>query len=168
MATGAYTPKEKWMKAAISAGRDAELHGEVPIGSVLVADEELIATGETMVARRGPVAHGENTLLEELGSRVWGLPHPLVLYSTLEPCMMCLGACINAGIDVVVYGTPASTDGGAWILRIPEVSRKIPGGTLTLIDGYLESETTALLRGYLDTSSNEGGTTYVRSLLSGD
>jgi tRNA(adenine34) deaminase len=153
---------EKWMREAIEAARQASKHGEVPIGAALVANGALVAVGETQVSRRGPVAHGENCMLLDLGSTVWGLARPLVLYTTLEPCVMCVGACINATVDLIVYGSDAPPDGGTWVLKGPG---EAPTGALSVVANVLKGETDELLREYLRTSTNQGGRDYVNSLL---
>lgn len=155
-------PEERWMQEAIAAAKRAETAGEVPIGAALVANDELVATGETAVGRRGPIAHGENSMLTELGSRVWSLNHPVVLYTTLEPCIMCLGAATNAGVDAIVFGSPAAPDGGTWVKSADSAGRLVH---LTVVGGFMKAATDSLLMHYLDHSTNDAGREYVESLL---
>ena len=104
------------MEDALKMARQAMLHGETPIGAVLVKDGIVIATGETGVARNGPASHGENSMIESLGHKIWELAPYSTVYTNLEPCIMCIGACINAGIRHIVYGMSAP-DGGGYALE---------------------------------------------------
>lgn len=98
---------QAFMDMAIEEARQGihQAHGG-PFGSVIVRDGKVIGKGHNMVlAQHDPTAHGEITAIrqttKELGS------HDLsgtVLYTTGEPCPMCLAACMWANIDKVYYG----------------------------------------------------------------
>lgn len=97
---------ETFMQEAIKEAKKAELQGEVPIGAVLVHNEEIIGSGRNVrEASQSVLSHAELVALEEgskhLGS--WRL-EGCTLYVTLEPCPMCAGALVQARIDRVVYG----------------------------------------------------------------
>lgn len=99
-------PDHAMMRRAIDQARNAALHGEVPVGAVLVKDGEVIATGYNHpIGSHDPTAHAEIRALrmasEQLGNyRLTGT----TLYVTLEPCMMCLGAMLHARVARVVFG----------------------------------------------------------------
>ncbi len=97
---------EKYMRAAIAEAHQAEIMGEVPIGAVVVHDGQIIGRGHNMREKFQDVTyHAEMLAIMEactnLGS--WRLEN-CDLYVTLEPCIMCSGAIVNARIKNVYYG----------------------------------------------------------------
>ena len=96
------------MRLAMDQALNAQLHGEVPVGAVLVKAGQVIATGYNHpIGSHDPTAHAEIRTLrmaaEQLGNYRVG---ESTLYVTLEPCMMCLGAMLHARISRVVFGAP--------------------------------------------------------------
>jgi len=105
---------EKIMALALAeAGIAADL-GEVPVGAVLVLDDEIIArAGNNLIAAGDPVGHAEIRALRK-GARHMGnyrLPRS-TLYVTLEPCPMCASAMIHARIERLVFGATDPKGGG--------------------------------------------------------
>ena len=103
------------MALAIEQAREAERHGDVPIGAVIARDgEPLAAAGNERELRADPTAHAEilaiRAAAEALGG--WRLPGT-TLYVTLEPCAMCAGAIVLARIPAVVFGAPDPKAGAA-------------------------------------------------------
>jgi len=97
---------EKWMKLALEQARLAQAMDEVPVGAVLVQDDQLIASAHNQpIANNDPTAHAEIQLLREAGKNLsnYRLPNT-TLYVTLEPCTMCLGAMVHARVSRVVFG----------------------------------------------------------------
>ena len=94
------------MKEALKEARRAGELGEVPIGSVLVFEGEIVGRGHNRrESLKNPLAHGEILAIEE-ASRVldrWRL-EDCTLYVTVEPCPMCAGALVNARIKRLVIG----------------------------------------------------------------
>ena len=95
------------MEQALACAREAEAAGEVPVGAVIVdASGAVVArAANAPIARNDPTAHAELLALRAAG-RVLGnyrLPG-CVLYVTLEPCAMCVGALVHARIARIVYG----------------------------------------------------------------
>ena len=97
---------EKWMELALEQARLAEEIGEVPVGAVLVKDNQLIASAHNQpISNHDPTAHAEIQLLRKAGKKLDNYRFPnTTLYVTLEPCTMCLGAMIHARISRVVFG----------------------------------------------------------------
>ncbi len=94
------------MRLALREAERALEHADVPIGAVVVRDEEVIGSAHNeRELRQDPTAHAEILALREasraLGS--WRLTET-VLYVTLEPCAMCAGAIVLARLPRVVYG----------------------------------------------------------------
>jgi len=106
---------EPFMRLALDEAERAAERGEVPIGAVLVRDDEAIAAaGNEREGRSDPTAHAEMLAMRE-AARVlggWRIPDS-VLYVTLEPCAMCAGAIVLARIPRVVYGAADPKAGAA-------------------------------------------------------
>ena len=94
------------MRLALEEAVAAEAHGDVPIGAVVVRDGGVIARRHNERELTGdPTAHAEVLALRDAAAVVghWRLLD-CTLYVTLEPCVMCAGALVNARIGRVVYG----------------------------------------------------------------
>ncbi len=103
-----------FMDLALKAAREAEKSGEVPIGCVIVRDNEVVATaGNRTLTDRDPTAHAEIIAMREAARKIGS--ERLVdcdLYVTLEPCTMCAAAASFARIRRLYYGA-ADPKGGA-------------------------------------------------------
>ena len=108
-----------YMSEAIEEARKAYTHGEVPVGAVLVdAHGKIISRGgNAPIGQCDPTAHAEIVVLREAARAVRNYRLPgATLYVTLEPCVMCLGAMVQARIRGLVFGAPdpkAGALGGA-------------------------------------------------------
>jgi tRNA(adenine34) deaminase len=94
------------MALAIEQAKLAEKIGEVPVGAVLVQDNQLITSAHNQpISNNDPTAHAEIQLLRKAGKELnnYRLPDT-TLYVTLEPCTMCLGAMIHARVSRIVFG----------------------------------------------------------------
>jgi tRNA(adenine34) deaminase len=140
---------ERMMTLAIDRAREAERHGDVPIGAVVAREDEVLsASGNERELRADPTAHAEvlaiRAAAEALGG--WRLPET-TLYVTLEPCAMCAGAIVLARIPAVVFGAPDPKAGAAGsvldVLSEPALNHR-PEVT----GGVLEAECAELLRGF--------------------
>ncbi len=103
-----------FMALALDEARAAPAHGDVPVGAVVVRDGEVIARRHNEREKLGdPTAHAEVLALRDAAAVVgsWRLD-VCTLYVTLEPCVMCAGALLNARIGRLVYGA-ADLKGGA-------------------------------------------------------
>ncbi|MFC7394581.1 tRNA adenosine(34) deaminase TadA [Scopulibacillus cellulosilyticus] len=97
---------EFYMKKAIEEAKKAEKMGEVPIGAVIVKDNEVIASAYNLrEITQQPIAHAECLAIREASRKLgtWRLTG-CTLYVTLEPCPMCAGAIIQSRLDAVVFG----------------------------------------------------------------
>jgi len=140
---------ERLMALALERAREAEAHGDVPIGAVVARDgEPLAAAGNERELRRDPTAHAEilaiRAAAEALGG--WRLPGT-TLYVTLEPCAMCAGAIVLARIATVVYGARDPKAGAAGsvldVLGEPALNHRP-----AVVAGVREAECAALLTGF--------------------
>jgi tRNA(adenine34) deaminase len=98
---------EPFMRLAIEQARTALHIGEVPIGAVLVADGQVVGQGFNQpIHHVDPTAHAEVVALRGAARTVGNYRlGGTTLYVTVEPCLMCVGALINARVAAVVYGT---------------------------------------------------------------
>ena len=97
---------EYFMQKAIEQAKSALAYDEVPIGAVIVKDDEIIAAGNNFKERENcAVYHAEVVAIINACKKLnnWYLDG-CTLYVTLEPCPMCCGAIVNSRIDRVVYG----------------------------------------------------------------
>lgn len=105
---------EVFMRLALEQARRAAERGEVPIGAVLVADDTVAAADfNRPISESDPTAHAEVLVLRRaaaaLGNyRLTGT----TLYATVEPCLMCVGASVNARVGTIVYGADEPKFGG--------------------------------------------------------
>jgi tRNA(adenine34) deaminase len=97
---------EVWMVLAIEQAKLAEKIEEVPVGAVLVQDNQLIASAHNQpISNNDRTAHAEIQLLRAAGKQLNNYRFPdTTLYVTLEPCTMCLGAMIHARVSRIVFG----------------------------------------------------------------
>jgi tRNA(adenine34) deaminase len=97
---------ERWMERALECARDAGVRGEVPVGAVVVrGGRELAAAGNAPIATCDPTAHAEITALRQAAQLEGSYRLPdTVLYVTLEPCAMCIGAALHARVARLVFG----------------------------------------------------------------
>jgi tRNA(adenine34) deaminase len=96
------------MRAALVEARRATEHGDVPVGAIVVRDGVVIASaGNQREQLNDPSAHAEVLALRAAAAHLgtWRLDD-CTLYVTLEPCVMCAGAIINARVGTVVFGAP--------------------------------------------------------------
>ena len=94
------------MRMALAQAAAAQAQGEVPVGAVLVRNDEVIATGATHpIASHDPTAHAEIVALRA-GGRALGSYRltDTTLYVTLEPCVMCASAIVHARVRRLVFG----------------------------------------------------------------
>lgn len=140
---------EGFMKEALRLAMEAGAMGEVPVGAVVVKDEEIIGRGfNAPISRQDPTAHAEIVALREAARRLGNYRLPgCALYVTLEPCAMCAGAIIHARIARVVFGARDPKTGAcgsvANLFGEPRLNFHA-----TVTDGVLAGECGALLTNF--------------------
>lgn len=139
------------MREALKLAREAQMAGEVPVGAVVVCNEKIIACARNERETSGdPTAHAEVLALrraaEALGTRRL---EGCTLYVTLEPCPMCAGAIVMAGIDAVFFGAYDPRCGCAGSLYdLPEDASF--GRVIPCSGGLLEAECRLALNAFFD------------------
>ncbi|HEX2900243.1 MAG TPA: nucleoside deaminase [Bacteroidia bacterium] len=107
---------DKFMQLAIDEAKLGLSQGGIPIGSVLVKDGELVATGHNKrVQEQNPILHGEMDCLNNAG-RI-GSYRNTVIYSTLMPCYMCAGTIVQFKIPKVIVGESRTFPGAVEFMR---------------------------------------------------
>ncbi|HSS19821.1 MAG TPA: tRNA adenosine(34) deaminase TadA [Pyrinomonadaceae bacterium] len=96
----------QWMRQALAAADDARTRGEVPIGTCIVSGDKLLAVaGNRTITDVDPTAHAEIVALRAAAASAGNYRlTDATVYSTLEPCIMCAGALIQARVRRLVYG----------------------------------------------------------------
>jgi tRNA(adenine34) deaminase len=145
-------PLEKdnyFMKAALKAAKKAWENGEVPVGAVLVKDDEIISTGQNSpITSNDPTAHAEIIALREGGEKLKNYRLiDTILYVTIEPCTMCMGAIIHARIKKLVFGTFDPRAGAAGSLFDLTIENKF-NHKVEIKSGILESECRELIQDF--------------------
>ena len=107
----------KFLQHAIRLALQAELEGNLPIGSVITLDGDIISEGRNAiwVPQYNPNRHAEIEALRNVPNDLWSSSRKMTLYTTLEPCLMCAGAILLHHIGRVVYGS-SDDFGGASII----------------------------------------------------
>jgi tRNA(adenine34) deaminase len=148
---------EGLMRAALAQARAAAEHGDVPVGAVVVrAGVVLAAAGNERELRQDPTAHAETIALRAAAAALgsWRLEETTV-YVTLEPCVMCAGALVQARVERLVYGAPDGRAGAAYSLyNVPQDPRL--NHSVAITPGVLSGESTALLQAFFEGRRGRG------------
>ncbi|MDA8237347.1 MAG: nucleoside deaminase [Chloroflexi bacterium] len=137
---------ELFMGAALGEARAALAGGERPHGAAAVLGEALVASGhEEVEARNDPTAHAVVVTLREAAGRLG--THSLAgvtVFTTVEPCAMCVGALLEADVDCLVYALPDAASGAAGsvvqLANHPALRRRVD-----LISGILRADAAELV-----------------------
>ncbi|MGD8927189.1 MAG: tRNA adenosine(34) deaminase TadA [Thioalkalispiraceae bacterium] len=136
-----------WMQRAIELARLAESRGEVPVGAVLVKDDQIIGEGyNSPITESDPTAHAEIRALRAAAHHIGN--YRLLntsLYVTLEPCLMCVGAIIHARVDEVIYGAAEPKTGAAGSV-FDVLTAPVHNHQVAVRGGILAEECAELLR----------------------
>ena len=140
---------EKWMRLALEEARLAEESGEVPIGAVIIRGKEVLAQAHNSpITLNDPSAHAEVLAIRQAASllgnyRLTGM----TLYVTLEPCLMCAGAILQARIDRVVFGA-ADPKSGAVISLYRLFDDRRLNHAVSVTEGVLKEACVEILSGF--------------------
>ena len=138
-----------WMRLALQQAEEARLHGEVPVGAVLVRDGELVASGFNQpIALHDPSAHAEMLALRAAGQILQNYRLPgLELFVTLEPCAMCAMALLHARVSRVVFAAADPKTGAAGSVLDLFAQPQLNHHT-SVTRGVLAEESAALLQAF--------------------
>ena len=141
-----------FMSEALDEAREAAERGEVPIGAVLVIDNEIVArAGNRTITHCDPTAHAEILALRDAALKTGNYRLlGATLYVTIEPCAMCAGAMIQARIARLVYGADEAK-GGAVRSCFEVLSHDRTNHRVDVTSGVLAEESVELLQGFFST-----------------
>ena len=146
---------ERYMRMAIDAAQVAEENGDVPIGAVIVYQNQVIGRAYNQREQlKDPTAHAEIVALTQAASFVgsWRL-HGCTIYVTLEPCPMCAGALVLGRLDRLVYGCPDPKTGACGslydIVRDERLNHR-----LEVTPGVLANDCATLLQAFFQQRRN--------------
>jgi tRNA(adenine34) deaminase len=147
---------EDGIRLAIAQAQLALAQEEVPIGAVVVAGDRVLgADFNRPIGSCDPTAHAEILALRQAAAALAN--YRLVgttLYVTMEPCLMCVGALVNARVGTVVYGAAEPKFGG--ITSLVDFSAVRANHRLEIVTGILEDECRALLVDFFKSRRDRG------------
>lgn len=137
------------MRAALAEAKKAAGEGEIPVGAVVVVNGKIIATGRNCsIATSDPSAHAEIIALRAAGSDLGNYRLPdATLYVTLEPCVMCTGAIVQARLQRIVFGAYDKKAGALGSVEDLSDSRAL-NHRFEINGGLLADECSGLLRAF--------------------
>ena len=136
-----------FMSAALDEAKKAFSRGDVPVGALIVRENNILSSGSDRKAK-DPTEHAEIIAIRSGAEKLksWNLTG-CTLYVTLEPCPMCAGACVNARISRVVYGAKNYKSGaGGTLYNILNDSRL--NHVCEIKSGVMKSECLEILQKY--------------------
>jgi len=140
---------EKWMGLALEEAHRAANEGEVPVGAVVLWENQVIAKSHNQpISRHDPTAHAEILAIREASEKMKNYRLTgMTLYVTLEPCIMCAGAILQARLARLVFGT-CDPKGGA----VNSFYRLLQDGRLNhsveVTGGVLQASCAEILSGF--------------------
>lgn len=156
--------QESLMREALAEAQRGSEAGETPIGCVIAdGDGQVIGRGHNQMCASGdPTAHAEMVAFRSCAGRIPPGRKDHMLVSTLEPCVMCLGAAMESGIDTVLYGQWSPADSGTGRVTPPESPEsQMP----RIVPDVLGSESRALLARFSKTATEPRQRAFLEQLL---
>lgn len=145
------------MRKALDEAKRALAEGEFPVGCVMVYGEEILATG----SRRGTIGNGRNEIdhaemvalkrLNEIDDQID--PAGITAFCTMEPCLMCYGALILAGVGKIIYAYE-DVMGGATGCDLRRLKPLYEQSRVTVVPGIMRAESLKLFKAYFSNPSN--------------
>ena len=141
--------EEKFMKEALKQAKKAAAIGEMPVGTVIVRDGDIISRGyNKRESKRNALLHAEVIAIDKACRKLggWRLPG-CEMYVTLEPCPMCAGAALNARIEHIYYGAYDKKSGCAGS-RINLCDMNLCNYTIAVTGGIMEDECSGIIKDF--------------------
>ena len=146
------------MRAALEQAALGLAAGEVPIGAVVVSAEQIVGRGFNQpISAMDPTAHAEVVALRDAARAVGNYRlTDAVLYVTLEPCLMCVGALVHARVKAAIYGA-AEPKTGALVSTVRALDTPGLNHRFAFEGGVLEGECRALIQEFFRQRRRAGG-----------
>ncbi len=149
--------REKFMERAIYIARGALDAGEFPVGCVIEYKNRILAEGvrmNSMCKGRNELDHAEINALKELSMLDYECDSSeLTIYSTLEPCLMCLGAILISGINKIVFAYE-DVMGGSMSCDLSKLPILYNNSNFKIISGILRTKSLVLFKLFFMESKN--------------
>ena len=103
---------ELYIKKCLVLAKKSEMKNEIPVGAILTQNNIILAESHNLsIANNDPTAHAEINVIRSACKKInnYRINHS-VLYTTLEPCLMCIGAICEARIETIVFGAYSSSE----------------------------------------------------------
>ena len=142
---------ELFMREALALAREAEAHGEVPVGAVLVIAGEVRGHGfNSPIRLSDPTAHAEMLAIREAAAQIGNYRlESATLYSTLEPCVMCAGALVAARVRRLVFGARDLRFGGVRS-KFHLADSELLNHRVEIVEGILAGECLELVKKFFE------------------
>ena len=138
---------EKYMKEALKEAKKSLIYDDVPVGTVIVLNNKIIARGYNMKEKyNDPTMHAEIVAIKKATKKLndWYLKD-CILYVTMEPCLMCCGAIMQSRIKKVVYGVKNEKFG--YVSSIEKMLDNSKNNHIVKVEGnILENESKKLVQ----------------------
>ena len=138
--------KEFLMREALVQAKKALKKGEVPIGAVVVLGDKIIGRGYNQpITTKDPTGHAEIIALKEASNRLENYRlNEAIIYTTLEPCLMCAGALVHARIKKIIFAAQ-DTKSGVVVNNGGLIQSEFLNHKVSFEGGILEKEASKLL-----------------------
>jgi tRNA(adenine34) deaminase len=148
---------EYFMQKALVQAERALAEGEFPVGCVLVYQNEILVTGTrqgTLGNRQNELDHAEMVALRQLIAIDDSIDHDqITVFCTMEPCLMCFGALILAGIGKIVYAYEDAMGGGS-DCELARLKPLYKNSSIEVVRSVLRNESLQLFKAYFSDPAN--------------
>jgi tRNA(adenine34) deaminase len=147
---------EHWMREALKLAKNAGASGEVPVGAIVVLNDSMVGSGFNQpIQTQDPTHHAEVMAIRQACAKLNNYRLAgCELFVTVEPCMMCAGACVHARISRLVFGATEPKAGAvisqSQALAAPHLNHKV-----ATLGGVLEQQCSALMTEFFDSRRRE-------------
>jgi tRNA(adenine34) deaminase len=140
---------EAYMRRALALAEEAQAAGEVPVGAVIALAGEVIGAGRNSpIASNDPTAHAEMLAIRDACARVGNYRlDGAIIYTTLEPCVMCAGALVAARVETLVFAARDLRFGGVRS-KFRLADSDLLNHRLEIVEGVLATESVRLLQDF--------------------
>jgi tRNA(Arg) A34 adenosine deaminase TadA len=155
---------ESLMREALAVAREGMAAGEAPIGCVIARGDgtAVVRAFNEMNGRQCKISHAEIVAFQRMAGKVPLEADDLILVSTLEPCVMCTGAAMEAAVDTIVFGLRAPPDSGTGRVSPPQSPES---KTPRIVGDVLAAESRALFEQWLSRNADSKQAEYIKQLL---
>jgi tRNA(adenine34) deaminase len=143
---------DSYMKEALKEAETAIMRGDRPIGAVIVHRDRIVGRGSNAFSSGlNDIAHAEINAIYSCAAYLQKHGRECIIYTTCEPCVMCLGAIVMANIREIVFGMPDNYIQGRFVIdAVPYIQQRVQRYT----GGVLQEECAALMRDFSEAETD--------------